>query len=70
MIYLGLEVEKKEQHEPIFIEILEYDNIECVLSKIVVPFLECVKKLGALDIYSGHEKIPFEKRDPLYKSIL
>jgi len=62
--------EKKENHEPLLIEILEYDNIEIILSKIVVPFYKFKKVSSAPDLYSGDEKIPFEARDALYKSAM
>ena len=67
---MGLEASKKKEHEPIIIEIVEYDNIETVLSKMVIPFSEVLKASSAPDIYFGYEKIPFEKRDPIYKSIM
>lgn len=44
--------------------------MELVLTEILVPFSEILKSPGVPDIYCGYEKIPFEKRDPLYKSIM
>ena len=38
--------------------------------KLSVPFSSLIKKQRPKDIYSGEETIPFEKRDPLFKSIL
>jgi len=38
--------------------------------KLSVPFSSLIKKQRPKDIYSGEENIPFEKRDPLFKSIL
>ena len=67
---MGLEASKKEEREPIIVEIVEYDNIKTLLSKILIPFSEVLKASNAPDIYFGYEKIPFEKRDPLYKSIM
>ena len=64
------QVEKKENREPLLVEILEYDNIEIILSKIVVPFSKFEKVSSVPDLYSGSEKIPFEARDPLYKSAM
>jgi len=61
---------KKGNRVPLFVEILEYDNIEIILSKIVVPFSNFEKASSAPDLYSGIEKIPFEARDPLYKSAM
>ena len=37
---------------------------------ISIPFSSFIKHKPPKDIYSGVEKIPFEKRDPLFKSIL
>ena len=70
VIQLGLEVEKNKKHEPLIIEISNYETMELVLTEILVPFSEILKTKGTPDIYSGYEKIPFEKRDPLYKSIM
>jgi hypothetical protein len=67
---MGLEIEKNRKHEPLVIEISEYEAIELVLSKIIIPFSEVLKASNAPDIYVGYEKIPFEKRDPMYKSIM
>ena len=36
----------------------------------IIPFSKLIKNQRSLDIYSGEEKIPFEMRDPLFKSIL
>jgi len=36
----------------------------------VLPFSKLIESRDRLDIYTGEETIPFEKRDPLYKSIL
>jgi len=62
--------EKKENREQLFVEILEYDNLEIILSKIVVPFSYFEKVPSAPDLYSSVEKTPFEARDPLYKSTM
>jgi len=67
---MGLEANKKEGQEPIIIEIIEYDRIETLLSRIIIPFSEVLKASNAPDIYFGYEKIPFEKRNPTYKSIM
>ncbi|MFX0009086.1 MAG: hypothetical protein ACFE9R_02120 [Candidatus Hermodarchaeota archaeon] len=67
---MGLEVEKNKKHEPLIIEISDYETMEQVLTEILIPFSELLKTVGPPDIYSGYEKIPFEKRDPLYKSIM
>ena len=67
---MGLEANKKEGQEPIIIEIIEYDRIETLLSRIIIPFSEVLKASNAPDIYFGCEKIPFEKRNPTYKSIM
>jgi len=60
----------KEEKERVVIELLEFDNLEAVLAKIIVPFSEVIKQSGTSDIYSGHEKIPFKFRDPDYKKLL
>ena len=67
---MSSQAEKKENREPLFVEILEYDKIEIILSKIVVPFSKFEKASSAPDLYSGSEKIPFEARDSLYKSAM
>ncbi len=65
---MSSQAEKKENRDSLFVEVLEYDNLEIILSKIVVPFSKFEKVSSAPDLYSGGEKIPFEARDPLYKS--
>ncbi len=67
---MGLEASKKEEQEPVVIKIEDYDNLEAVLSKIVVPFSEVIRDSHAPDVYAGYEKIPFEKRYPLYQTIM
>ena len=67
---MGIESSKKEEHEPIIIEIMNYDNLNVVLSKILIPFSEVMGNDNVPDVYVGYEKIPFEKRDPLYKTIM
>jgi hypothetical protein len=67
---MGLEASKKEEHESIIIEIMDYDNLKGVLSKIIVPFADVMGDSNIPDVYAGHEKIPFEKRYPLYQTIL
>lgn len=58
------------EHEPLIIEIVEYENIEELLSKIIVPFSKVLRTSNVPDVYVGYEKIPFEKRDPLYQTIM
>jgi len=67
---MSSQTEKKKNNDQLFVEILEYDNVEIILSKIVVPFSKFEKLSSAPDLYSGSEKIPFEARDPLYKSAM
>ena len=67
---MGLEASKKEEREPIIVEIVEYDNIKTVLSKMVIPFSEALGVSSTPDVYSGDERIPFEQRDPVYKSMM
>lgn len=67
---MSSQAEKKENREPLIVEVLEYDNLEIILSKIVVPFSSFEKVSSAPDLYSGSEKLPFEARDPLYKSLM
>jgi hypothetical protein len=43
---------------------------EDISSPLSVPFPTIFKKTYSKDIYSGNEIIPFDKRDPLYQSIL
>ena len=67
---MGLEASKKKELEPIIIELLNYDNFDAVLSKIIIPFSEVIGNATVPDIYAGHEKIPFKKRYPLYRAIM
>ena len=67
---MGLEASKKKEHGPIIIEIVNYDNLDVVLSKIIIPFSEVLGTSSVPDVYMGYEKIPFERRDPLYKTIM
>lgn len=70
MSYESMEVSKKEKHEPVVIRIMDYDNLEDVLSKIIIPFSEVMRDSHVPDVYAGQEKIPFEKRYPLYQTIM
>ena len=67
---MGLKASKKEECEPIIIELLEYDSIDEVLSKAIIPFSKVLGASSAPYVYVGHEKIPFEKRDPAYKILM
>ena len=67
---MSIEASKKKEHEPIIIHLENYDNLNDVLSNIVIPFSEVMGKSNVPDVYEGHEKIPFEKRYPLYKAIM
>jgi len=67
---MGLEASIKEEHEPIILEIVDYDNIDMVLSKAIIPFSEVMEACSVPYVYVGHEKIPFEKRDPVYKTLM
>ncbi|MHA1486844.1 MAG: hypothetical protein ACTSSC_06700 [Promethearchaeota archaeon] len=61
---------KKEKLEPVAIDIMDYDNLKAVLSKIVMHFSEIIDDSSVPDVYAGYERIPFEKRDQLYKTIM
>ena len=67
---MSSQTEKKENREPLIVEVLEYENLEITLSKMIVPFSKFERVSNAPDLYSGSEKIPFENRDPLYKSAM
>ena len=67
---MGLDASKKGEQEPIIVEIVEYEKIDVVLSKMLVPFSEMVVDSKVSDVYVGHEKIPFEQRNPVYKSMM
>ena len=67
---MSSQAEKKENRNQLFVEILEYDNLEIILSKIVVPFSKFEKNSSVPDLYPGNDKTPFEARDPLYKSAI
>ena len=70
MICMSIRSSKKEKLEPVTIEIMDYDNFKAVLSKIVVPFSEIIDDSSLPDVYADYEKIPFEKRDPFYQTIM
>lgn len=70
MICMSIKSPKKRKHEPIVIEIIDYDNLEAILSNIIVPFAEVMRNSIVPDVYTGYEKIPFEKRYPLYQNIM
>ncbi|TFG09040.1 MAG: hypothetical protein EU539_00580 [Promethearchaeota archaeon] len=38
--------------------------------RLAIPFSSLIEKKSPPDIYDGTESIPFEKRDPLFKSIM
>ncbi len=67
---MSLKADKKNKQKLVIAETQGYDNIKIILSKIIVPFSEIAKELSAPDVYSGCENIPFENRDPLYKSVM
>jgi len=39
-------------------------------SKIIIPFSEFFNKETAKDIYDGNEKLPFNKKHPIFKSLM
>ena len=43
---------------------------DIIIMHSIMPFSRLIKNQRPLDIYSGEETIPFEQRDPLFKSIL
>ena len=50
---------------------LEFNNLsETRFELISSSFSNLCENTSPLDIYSGNESIPFEKRDSLYKNIL
>jgi len=59
---IGYNISKNSENEIIDWRAL-YKNLS-------VPFSSFIKQKRPKDIYSGVETIPFEKRDPLFKSIL
>jgi len=67
---MSSKTKRKENQEPLFVEVLEYDNLEIILPKMIVPFSKFERVSNAPDLYSGNEKIPFEARDSLYKSTM
>jgi len=67
---MSSQTEKKENREPLIVEVLEYENLEITLSKMIVPFSKFERVSNAPDLYSGNETIPFETRDPLFKSAM
>lgn len=67
---MSTESSKKEELGQIIIEIMHYDNLEAVLLKIIIPFSEVFGTSNVPDVYAGYERIPFEKRYPLYQTIM
>jgi len=59
---------KSEEKKFITIEYIEEEE-GLDLKRIVIPFSYYFRKDKSF-IYDGSEKIPFSKRDPLYKNIL
>ena len=49
---------------------MEISKLNFNISEIVIPFSKLFRNYKSPDIYSGNEKIPFNKRDPKYKMIL
>ncbi len=41
-----------------------------IINQVSIPLSRLIKNQRTVDIYTGEEKIPFDKRDPLYKTIL
>ena len=70
MICMSIESPKKRKNKSIIIEIIDYDDFKAVLSNILVPFSEIMRNSIVPDVYTGYEKIPFEKRYPLYQTIM
>ena len=70
MICMSTGSPKKEKHELADIEIRDYGNLEEILSKIIIPFAEVMGNSIVPDVYVIYEKTPFEKRDPLYQTIM
>jgi len=67
MINMSLEIIEKEP--PILKEEINDDD-SFNYSKVVIPFSDLIHRTELLDVYSGAENIPFEKRDTEYKKIL
>lgn len=57
-------IEKPEKIES-FDSILAFD-----VSKVTISFSKFIKKQISKDIYIGNEKIPFNKRHPIFKSLM
>jgi len=47
-----------------------YDKIFPDLSDLIIPFSEFFKSNNSYFIYTGKERIPFEKRDPEFIEIM
>lgn len=67
---MGLETKNNNNAEPVLIKIFNYENLRSVLSQVVIPFSECIKKSDSPDIYNGQEKIAFKKRYPAFQDIM
>jgi hypothetical protein len=67
---MSSKIERKENREPLIVEVLEYDNLQNILPKMIVPFSKFERVSNAPDLYSGSETIPFEARDPLFKNAM
>ena len=67
---MSSQAKKKQNRQPLYVEILEYDNLEIILQKMIVSFSKFGRVSNAPDLYSGSEKIPFEARDSLFKTAM
>ena len=67
---MSSKTERKENRETLFVEVLEYDNLKIILPKMIVPFSKFERVSNAPDLYSDSETMPFEARDPLFKSAM
>ena len=57
-------------NESVDISVEDVIEIDIDYSEIVIPFSQIFKGYRPIDVYSGKEKIPFNKRDPEYRMIL
>lgn len=61
---------EKEKEIEIQDDIPIIHELEYILSQMFIPFSELLDKNYDSDIYTGEERIAFEKRHPIYKALM
>lgn len=63
-------ITEKEEESEIKIDIRTDLELEYVLSQIIITFTIFLDNNHEPDIYTGHEKISFQQRHPIYKALM